>query len=90
MAKTEKPPWLPAEYDNADAAAIQALQRGTATAEQQKRALNWIIITLAKTYDLSYRPGRDGDTDFAEGKRFVGLQLVKLANIKIGLLKKEE
>lgn len=74
-------PWHPAPYDpdGADTMAIKALAAGKASEGQQKRALDWIIKTLCGTYDLSFRPGPDGerDTAFAEGKRHVGLQLVK-------------
>ena len=79
-------PWLPAEWDIADAAAIQALQRGDASAEQQRRALAWIINIAAGTYDLSYRPGGpDGerDTTFALGRAFVGQQIVKVMKIAL-------
>lgn len=84
-------PWKPAAYEPADAAAIQALYNGVANHAQQKRALTW-LITACGTYDMSYRPGQDGDRDtaFAEGRRSVGLQLVKLCNIKIGLLRRNE
>jgi hypothetical protein len=72
-------PWHPAPYDDADTYAIKALAAGVANEGQQKRALEWIINTLCGTYDLSYRPGPEGnrDTAFAEGRRSVGLQLVK-------------
>jgi hypothetical protein len=72
-------PWHPAPYDEAVTGALKALQSGTADAVQQQRALKWIIEALCGTYDLSYRPGEDGerDTAFAEGKRFVGQQIVK-------------
>lgn len=81
-------PWKPPKFEPQDAAALQALERGNATPDQQKRALNWIVNGACATYDLSYRPGDDGrrDTDFAEGRRFVGLQVVKLLKIKIGML----
>jgi hypothetical protein len=84
-------PWKPSEWEIADAAAIQALGRGTASEEQQKRALQFIVNTLAGTYDGSFRPGPDGErvTSFAEGKRHVGLQLVKLANINLSAFKKQ-
>src|SRR4051794_19856730 len=44
------------------------------------QALAWMINRAAATYDLSFRPGPDGNrpTDFAEGKRFVRLKLVQL------------
>lgn len=76
-------PWFPAKYEKRDVYAIQALEQGEANAEQQKRALEYIINIICGTYDLSYRPGLDGDRDtaFAEGKRFVGSQIVKLLKI---------
>lgn len=84
-------PLVPHPFDPADAAAFQALQRGTASPEQQKRALTW-LVACSGYYDLSYRPGAGGDRDtsFAEGKRWVGAQLVKLINVKIGLLPRRE
>jgi hypothetical protein len=74
-------PWHPAPYEDADASAIKALAAGTASAAQQQRALDWIVHKACATYDLSFRPGEGGERDsaFAEGKRFVGLQVVKMA-----------
>jgi hypothetical protein len=82
-------PWKPAEWTVRDAGAIQALQRGDATPDQQQHALKFIVHTLAATYDGSFRSGPDGDrvTAFAEGKRHVGLAIVKLANIALGKFK---
>jgi hypothetical protein len=82
-------PWKPASWELPDAAAVQALQRGDATPDQQRHALKYIVNTLAGTYDGSFRPGPDGErvTAFAEGKRFVGLQIVKLANLALGRFK---
>ncbi|TFH47950.1 MAG: hypothetical protein E4H01_07270 [Lysobacterales bacterium] len=79
-------PWKPPKFEDADAAAVKALAQGNASIHQQKRAFAWIVECAANTYDLSYRPGVDGDreTAFAEGRRFVGLQLVKMVNLKIG------
>jgi len=64
---------------------VKALAVGVASDGQQKRALDWIIRSAAGTYDLSFRPGVDGHraTDFSEGKRFVGLALVRLVNMKM-------
>lgn len=89
-ALEDNAPWKPAKYEPADVAAIQALYEGSANREQQKRALTWLINTACATYDMSYRTGAAGamDTAFAEGRRSVGLQLVKLCNIKIGLLRR--
>lgn len=74
---------MPAPYDDDDIRAMRALVAGNANEGQQRRALNWIINSAAGYYDLSFRPGIDGAraTDFAEGKRFVGAQVVKLTKL---------
>ena len=85
----EHAPWRPPAYESADVSAIQALARGNASMDQQKRALAWIIESAAGTYEMSYRPGAgegDRDTVFAEGRRFVGNQVVKMTKLKIGKL----
>lgn len=76
-------PWAPASYEIADAGALQALARGECEPHQQQRALKFIVESLCGTYDLSYRPSGDRDTAFAEGKRHVGLQIVKLTKLKL-------
>ena len=80
-------PWKPAQWEPADIAAIQALSRGDATADQQRRALDYIVNSLADTYGLSYRPTSDRDTAFAEGKRFVGLQIVKAIRLNLAAIR---
>jgi hypothetical protein len=78
-------PWELLSADEQDIRAIKALAAGVASEGQQRIALAWIINRAAGTYDLSFRPGPDGSrlTDFAEGKRFVGLQVVRLINMKL-------
>lgn len=80
-------PWHPAHYEIPDAAAVQAVAQGRASEDQQRRAMKYLVERLCATYDLSYRPASSRDTDFAEGKRFVGLQLVKLINLNIAKLR---
>lgn len=85
-------PWTPPAYDTADAGAIQALLRGEAEPHQQQRALAWIINMAAATYDQSFYPGgEDGrrNTDFAEGRRFVGNQIVKMTRINTSVRRSE-
>jgi hypothetical protein len=80
---------MPADYTAGDVEAIKALASGTANADQQKRAIHWIINTAAGAYELSYRSDGEGgerETAFAEGRRFVGLQLVKLVNMSGSVL----
>lgn len=93
QAIDEHAPWLPPAYEPEDVHAIQALARGIANAEQQRRALAWIIERAAGTYEMSYRPGgEDGarDTIFAEGRRFVGNQVVKMTKLKTGQPRRSE
>ena len=63
--------------------AIKALSTGTASAGQQQRALLWIVEVLCETYDLSFRPESERETVFAEGKRHVGMQIVKQTKIPV-------
>lgn len=81
-ATFQKFPWKTKLYDMADVSAIKAVAAGTATPEQQVRAMQYIRIVLCAENDMSYRSGEDGrrDTDFAEGARFVGIQLARLIN----------
>jgi hypothetical protein len=80
-------PWKPPHYEPADVIAFQALNRGEASPDQQKRALRYVIETLTGTYDMAYRPASPRDTDFALGKAFVGQQIVKLLNLSLSVLK---
>jgi hypothetical protein len=85
-AKVQKPsPWHPADYEASDIAAFKALRDGLADADQQQRVLTWLIQQCCETYGLSFRTGADGEreTSFSEGKRFVGLQIVKLLNMRV-------
>ena len=87
--KPRDPAWLPAPYDYADVVAVRALAAGEADAAQQQRALNWMINTAAGAYEISFRSDGQGgvrETAFAEGRRFVGLQLVKLINMPPALV----
>lgn len=77
----------PADYGPLQAASIQALAAGIATPHQQQAALAWIIEAAANAYDLSFTPDSDRATAFAEGRRFVGLQIVKLLKIDANKLK---
>lgn len=66
-------------------AAIQALQRGEATPDQQQRAFDWIVNQAANTYDLEYRT-EPRDHAFCSGRRFVGLQIIKLLKLNMAAL----
>jgi hypothetical protein len=76
-------PYRPSDYEIPDVVAFQALHRGEADADQQKRVLKYLIETLCGTYDLAYRPASARDTDFALGKAWVGQQAVKLLHLNV-------
>lgn len=84
--KMPPPPYLPAKYEIADIAAIQALVKGEATPQQQQRAINFIVNDIALTYDVEYRTD-PRDHAMASGRRFVGLQIVKMIKLNIAVLK---
>lgn len=87
----EASPWMPPAYELADVSAFQALARGDAPKDMQQRAVKW-LVNASGTYDMSYRPGPSGDreTAFAEGRRFMGLQVVKLLNLDLAKLRRAE
>lgn len=80
----------PAKYEKRHAYAMRALATGTASAHQQQLALDWIIHLAAGTYDTSFSPDNHSLTDFAEGRRFVGTQIVKLTLVDPEKLKKDD
>jgi len=76
-------PWQASDYDDYVVYAVRALSEGKANEGQQKLAWEWIMYLTGageRWQDMSYRVGPDGarETDFAEGKRFVGLQIRKM------------
>ncbi len=88
--KNKKPlPWVPVDYDLADVGAIQAVAGGTANEDQQKRVMRLLVDDICGTYDLSFRPDNERASCFAEGKRYVGLQLVKLIKLDRRILKED-
>lgn len=79
---------MPPPYTKQHAVAVQQLFLGTANEGQQKMVVEWLIVHAGGAYDQSYRgPGRPEDTAFAEGRRFVANQLIKLSKLNIGNMK---
>jgi hypothetical protein len=88
--KQSSRPWNPPRCEKADISAVKALASGTASPEQQVRAIKWIVEEACMYYNLSFSPGgEDGrrDTDFAEGRRFVGAEIVKMTKLDLTKLK---
>lgn len=64
-----------------DIAAMVACVNGNATPMQAKHAIDWIMREAARVHDLSFQFGGDEGrrlTDFAEGRRYVGMQIRRL------------
>jgi hypothetical protein len=85
-------PWLPWQWEDdlPGAVAIQAVALGTADEDQQKRAIQTIVEGLCQTYELSFSPDSERDSAFAEGKRFVGLQIAKLTKLNYTKVKRTD
>lgn len=93
QALLDNSPWLPVQATLQSASAVKALSRGEATPDQQRFLLEWLVRECCKVYDMSYRPGStegERDTTFAEGRRFPGLQVLKLLYIDIDVIKRGE
>lgn len=86
----EYAPWMPPKWQPADVSALQACVRGEANKDQQQHAIAFIINDVCGTYEMTYIPASPRDTDFAEGKRFVGNQLVKLIKLNLSKITKKE
>lgn len=71
-------PHVPPKWEVEDLGAFQALVNGEAMPHQQQRAMRFLIQNICGLNDLSYWPGDQHATAFAEGKRFVALQIQKM------------
>jgi hypothetical protein len=75
------------------ALALRAMAHGQANEEQQKLAVDTIVNKLCGLNDLSFRPDDHGgqrETDFAEGKRFVGAMVRRITTLPLELITEEE
>ncbi|HKD26964.1 MAG TPA: hypothetical protein VKC66_13820 [Xanthobacteraceae bacterium] len=78
-------PWQMPPIEDADIFALQAVANGAASNAQQQRAYDYMVRTLCETDRMTFWPGgEDGKraTDFAEGKRWVGLQLRRIEKMR--------
>lgn len=84
-------PYLPYDWESdiSGVRALQALAAGIANEGQQQQALE-TIFKIAALDDLSYTPDSTHDTAFAEGKRYVGLQVLKLVKLNSTIIQGAE
>jgi len=71
------------------ALAVKSIEKGTATPDQQKFFLKFMIEFGCRTYDSDWYPGDRDTSSFAAGVRHVGRQLALFAGMKIGTIKQE-
>jgi hypothetical protein len=83
----DRRPWHPTPYDVQTIYALKNLAAGKANETQQKRALEWLIHAACGTYQPTFIPDSDRESAFAEGRRAVGLELVKLVNLPADAVK---
>jgi hypothetical protein len=86
-------PWAPCPFELPDAYALQALERGKASADQQQRALQWIVNVACGTYDMEFREGGEEgrrESDFAGGRRFTGLQIIRLLKTNLAIYEEKK
>lgn len=90
MAK-RVPPYFKVDYEPADVTAVQALARGDADGQQQRRALDWIIRQACSTYDVTFHPGEPDASAFAAGRRYPGQKIVELLGVSVpDLIKRQQ
>lgn len=87
MSVTPTPPHFHVGWEDADAYALQALQRGEADADQQKRVLDWLLGPATGLKESAFMPGAR-ETDFFLGRQFVGRQVAKLLSLNLNVLRK--
>ncbi len=75
-------PWKQPAWERADISAIKALENGNANPEQQQRFLKCLIESICDTYGQTYVPESARDTDFAQGRRWVGLALINMLKVR--------
>jgi hypothetical protein len=78
-------PWQMPRIEDSDIFALQAVAKGIANDAQQVRAYDCIVRVLCETDRMTFWPGgEDGKraTDFAEGKRWVGVQLRRIEKLR--------
>lgn len=79
----------PSGFTVSDAEAIQSLTRGEADADQQKRAIRWILEGACGLPIWAYRETQR-ETDIALGRQFVGQQIVGLQKINLAKLREKD
>lgn len=87
---SERPAWVPysvAPDDLAGVRALKAISQGSATPEQQKQALDWVVYVACQTYGDDYRTD-SRDHAYAAGRRAVGLAITSALTLDLNKMSK--
>lgn len=76
------------EHNLADVMALKAVYAGTATPEQQQRAMLWLLKKGCMIGGISETPGDEAATHHKEGRRFVGVCINDLINEPVDEIRK--
>ncbi len=82
IKKDLPPPWTFEPASPAEIVAIKALFAGRATPDQQGFFVDWFQRATA-VGELEFNPAGERESNFAAGKRFIGLQFFTLAKTLI-------
>jgi hypothetical protein len=88
MKQTIKRPWQFAEPTLDEARALKAIALGEATAEQQKKALSWIIHRACGSSLDTFAPGEPDVSAYRQGRRAVGVLITQVLLMKPDELRK--
>lgn len=88
-AEIEKAYWGPPTWDAADITACQALERGEANKDQQKRFVRW-LHAACRTHGMTFAPTSERASCFAEGRRHVGRWFINLCQLNAAAFIKDK
>lgn len=90
MARRPEHPYFDAPITPAVVVAIQALYEGRADFDQQKRALDWILVHVCRVGGSCFVPGDPYATTFYEGRRQAGIIINNTIRSTVELAEKRE
>ena len=75
--------WLPKGFNLNKSYSLQALSTGTATPEQQKEALKYIVEDLCSTYGVTFDPDNVRLDAHNQGRAYIGHAIVQITKLRL-------
>jgi hypothetical protein len=75
--------WLPKGFNLNKSYALQALSTGTATAEQQKEALKYIVEDLCAIYGVTFDADNARLDAHNQGRAYIGHAIVQITKLRL-------